>query len=359
VFISSTMRDLMAEREAVAAVLQAFKVFDVLRAESFAARADPSQIACISAAETASLVILILGRRYGFVPNADNPERLSVTHLEYRAARARKVPVLAFVQRVDDRDPEAQRFVDEVEDFATGVFRLEWETTAQLTEGVARSTRDWLVRYVTDAGSGSAEDREVVEHMRARLSLSVDIAPATGVPDAVMEEWLGETVRHAQQRSAGRALPPLMVGHPHAAWVARRIHLTYGEGSTAATWHLRVQTESALSPVTQKPPIDLDVVPTEEAAAELSRLLQLLVLLEAGVPRRAIAPSCRSSPRPRSPSTSMQRPQTSWSPSCWPTSTRCTRGGHRAPSARSRAGRPPCSRARSRAAPTARMCSII
>src|SRR5262249_24540479 len=41
---------------------------------------------CLDDVDTCDLYVLILGHRYGFQPPEDNPEQLSITHLEFRRA---------------------------------------------------------------------------------------------------------------------------------------------------------------------------------------------------------------------------------------------------------------------------------
>ena len=146
VFVSSTMVDLANERLAIAQSLERLGVFQVVRAEGLPAFEDPSQRVCLEEAAGADAVVLLVGDRYGYVPPTDNPEGLSVTHLEYRQARAAGRPVFAFVRRSNTRELASLRLLEDVGAFATGAFWKEWSTTVELTSEVERALVTWLAR---------------------------------------------------------------------------------------------------------------------------------------------------------------------------------------------------------------------
>ena len=47
--------------------------------------------------ENSDAMVLILGWRYGYVPAEGNPDRLSITQIEYRTAREQGIPVFAYI----------------------------------------------------------------------------------------------------------------------------------------------------------------------------------------------------------------------------------------------------------------------
>src|SRR5438477_3303294 len=51
--------------------------------------------------DEAEIYLLILAHRYGYVPDANNPTRISVTEHEYNHAVERKIPILTFVMHED------------------------------------------------------------------------------------------------------------------------------------------------------------------------------------------------------------------------------------------------------------------
>ena len=95
VYLSSTRLDLSAERDAVTAALQKAK-HDVRH--SYRASPEPVVKACIADVEASDVYLLLTAKRYGSRPPLDNAEDLSITELEFRAARAAGKPVIALFQ---------------------------------------------------------------------------------------------------------------------------------------------------------------------------------------------------------------------------------------------------------------------
>jgi hypothetical protein len=62
----------------------------------------------------ADAVLLIVGKRYGFVPTIKNPEALSVTHLEFREALKTGKPVFAFILRDSTREENVIPVVEDM-----------------------------------------------------------------------------------------------------------------------------------------------------------------------------------------------------------------------------------------------------
>jgi len=101
--------------------------------------------------EGCDIYVLILGHRYGHQPEADNPENLSITHLEYRRAKAKGIPTIVLLRTSipdvalsDMNHPEKlQRitaFRDEVSrDRRPGVFSDEAGLISALSTGIDRA----------------------------------------------------------------------------------------------------------------------------------------------------------------------------------------------------------------------------
>jgi tetratricopeptide (TPR) repeat protein len=100
VMISSTGRDLPEHRkEAMDACLRQ-GMFPVMM-EHLAASEDDAIAASLKMVNTADIYLLILAHRYGYVPDAINPPRISVTEYEYNRAVERKIPILTFAMHED------------------------------------------------------------------------------------------------------------------------------------------------------------------------------------------------------------------------------------------------------------------
>src|SRR6516164_10643886 len=95
VYVSSTITDLRAERQAVMDWLRAARHQAV---DSYLPDSDTVRDSCLADVDTCDLYVLILGHRYGFQPADGNPEGLSITHLEFRRAGQCGIPRIALVR---------------------------------------------------------------------------------------------------------------------------------------------------------------------------------------------------------------------------------------------------------------------
>jgi hypothetical protein len=83
VYVSSTVADLKRERRAVMDWLVRAGHQPV---HSYLPDSATVRDSCLADVDGCDLYVLILGHRYGFQPEQDNPEGLSITHLEFRRA---------------------------------------------------------------------------------------------------------------------------------------------------------------------------------------------------------------------------------------------------------------------------------
>src|SRR5262249_43918336 len=95
VYVSSTIVDLRGERQAV---------YDWLREArhqaigSYLPNSENVRESCLDDVDSCDLYVLILGHRYGFQPEDDNPEGLSITHMEFRRAGQSGIPRIALLR---------------------------------------------------------------------------------------------------------------------------------------------------------------------------------------------------------------------------------------------------------------------
>ncbi|WP_119730056.1 DUF4062 domain-containing protein [Thermomonospora amylolytica] len=131
VFISSVRRGLESERDHLPALLRAVgyepKVF-----EEFTAQLVPSRDAVIAAAESADVVVLLLGHIYGD-PLKDSG--VATTEEEFLVAKRRGIPILVFKKRGIDPEPRQQEFIERVGNYVQGRFWKEFDSASDL--GVA------------------------------------------------------------------------------------------------------------------------------------------------------------------------------------------------------------------------------
>src|SRR5262249_37565800 len=94
VYLSSTLKDLEDEREAVRQALSD----ECIIKHSYRASERDLVTSCIADVAECDAYILILGLRYGYVPEAglENPRNLSITELEYEHASGK--PRFVFIK---------------------------------------------------------------------------------------------------------------------------------------------------------------------------------------------------------------------------------------------------------------------
>jgi hypothetical protein len=158
IFISSTMTDLANERHEVAQRLEAMN-FEPVFAEALGPDGSGSWDRISTEIASCDLVVLILGERYGWVPDSGpfGSSGLSVTELEYREARRLELPVLPFRKRLDysGASPSEDavmrdRFRAEVARWDGGRFLREFELAHDLAEQVAHSVTSLLTDRFLD-----------------------------------------------------------------------------------------------------------------------------------------------------------------------------------------------------------------
>jgi hypothetical protein len=107
VFISSTFEDLQQYRQRIDLTLSRIG-HEVTSLESYSTKPEPTDIK--SALASSDLYVGIFAWRYGFVPNENNPERLSITEMQYREALNLGKPCLVFL--LSDDAPWPAKLID-------------------------------------------------------------------------------------------------------------------------------------------------------------------------------------------------------------------------------------------------------
>jgi hypothetical protein len=95
IYLSSTILDLKPERRAVLELLRAMRHQSV---DSYLPDSDTVRDSCLDDVDSCDVYVLILGHRYGFQPEAENPGRLSITHLEFLRAGESGIPRVALLR---------------------------------------------------------------------------------------------------------------------------------------------------------------------------------------------------------------------------------------------------------------------
>jgi hypothetical protein len=177
VFISSTQKDLQAERDRAEDVI-ADLGHDCLRAETFSAPGVSPEEACREMASRCDIYIGIFGSRYG--DKMPGPG-CSATEMEYLEARARNPgKVLVYLKNTSSVDDEQQRFLSEVQNFSRGYFRHKrFENTEELAEQIRRDVPNWITQRVREALAKEVDIRA----LRAKVANQSAIMGHYGIPE--------------------------------------------------------------------------------------------------------------------------------------------------------------------------------
>lgn len=95
IYLSSTLNDLADEREAIRKALSD----ECVVKHSYLAGEKDLVSSCLEDVGRCDAYFLVVGLRYGFIPpdSASNPDRLSITELEFRKAQEVGIPCLVFI----------------------------------------------------------------------------------------------------------------------------------------------------------------------------------------------------------------------------------------------------------------------
>jgi CheY-like chemotaxis protein len=156
IFISSTMRDLKAERRVVRdAISDLGPKYDPLLAEDCRAHTKSPREICQQAARVCDIFILLIGKRYGAPLVKGN---ISPTEDEYNTARESGKRILVFVKEVPDREPLAEAFLAKVSDFKHGHWIKNFSDLHQLRFEVQEAMQEQAVSMRGREGTSIGRD---------------------------------------------------------------------------------------------------------------------------------------------------------------------------------------------------------
>jgi hypothetical protein len=107
VFVSSTSKDLQAEREAIERALHQMRDAEFSGMEYFGSRPDKPKAVCLQEVSQGNVYIGIFAHRYGYI---DPESGLSMTELEYRQARRTGIPCLIYLK--DESVPIPDEYIE-------------------------------------------------------------------------------------------------------------------------------------------------------------------------------------------------------------------------------------------------------
>ncbi len=159
VFVSSVIGGLELYRDAASAAVESLG-YTVLRSEEFGASSDTPRRACMEAARTADLTVVLLGERYGELQDSG----LSATHEEFREA-CDHGGVIAFVQADIEPEPRQAEFLREAQDWVAGRLTDTFTHPDDLRSKVTRALHEHALREK----NAPLDPSELIERARSRI----------------------------------------------------------------------------------------------------------------------------------------------------------------------------------------------
>ena len=217
VYISSTVADLEAEREAVMDWLVSAGHQPV---HSYRPDSETVRESCLEDIDGCNLYVLILGHRYGFQPEEDNPKRLSITHLEFRRAKQSGVPRIALLRtsvpniRLSDLlDPQRAVLVQALEaEVRREVRPAEFSDSGGLIQGLSTGVQNELDKLRPVVAADDPRTLQIVATLTdelARKSRLIDERETENVALRGMVKQLeDELMRSAVARTLTAAAQP-------------------------------------------------------------------------------------------------------------------------------------------------------
>lgn len=188
IYISSTFEDLKDYREAVYLTLRADH--KVIAMEDYVARDERPLAKCRRDIADCDLYVGVFAWRYGYVPEYDNPDRLSITELEYRHAKTGGKECFVFLL------DEAVKWSLPMADYHTGhgergelIRRLRDELGKNMVVGFFRNP-DNLAKLVLEAVN--KRNKRIYARKREEESW-LHIAQLTPDEKIVVDKQIGQT----------------------------------------------------------------------------------------------------------------------------------------------------------------------
>ncbi|MDQ1522232.1 MAG: hypothetical protein QOE47_156, partial [Pyrinomonadaceae bacterium] len=182
IYISSTYSDLAECREAVYRALRSMG-HDIVAMEDYVAADQRPLDKCLADVASCDLYVGIIAWRYGFIPATDNPERKSITELEFRHAVAKGIPCLLFL--LDENAPWPRAKMEQ----GTGAKKLKLLRAGMST--------DYTVSFFNDCQQLALQASAAVTNQSATKTPSTgDLSkPAPLTPDKISTSRLPVTGR--------------------------------------------------------------------------------------------------------------------------------------------------------------------
>lgn len=139
VFVSSVLEGFEEYREAARQSIINIGGEPILVNEDLPSLMSSSRNVCLDAVDSADAFVVIVGERGGW----KTPSGRLVIEEEYDRARYKKLPILVFIQDIK-REPEAQRFTNEISDYIDGLFRVTFRSPVELKAEIEKALKSLL-----------------------------------------------------------------------------------------------------------------------------------------------------------------------------------------------------------------------
>ena len=272
VYVSSTVADLTSERQAVTDWLVAAGHQPV---HSYRPNSETVRESCLDDVDGCDLYVLILGHRYGFQPEDNNPEKLSITQLEFRRANGK--PRVALLRTSipdiglsDVANPDRLRLIQSFREEVQRELRpAEFNDARGLIQALSTGVQSELQKLHRSAPTVSADDPAVLGII-ATLTRQIDSRDAE---NAALRRRVSEL---EDQLSAAIARTLTAAAQPDASPAAVAAAAALEAGDTGPAEELLRTRED--EEVAQIGTPDTDDAQQRRQAAELAREQGALVV---------------------------------------------------------------------------------
>jgi hypothetical protein len=219
IYLSSTYNDLKACREAVYRALRQMR-HDVIAVEDYGATDQRPSDKCLADVAESDLYIGIFAWRYGHIPSEKNPERKSVTELEYRHALQTGKSCLVFL--LDKDAPWPSTTMDAITGEGNRGESIEalrhelaqekmvdfFQTPEELASLVSTSVNNWEKSriHLDTSNTPPSRDEEQSEQVQREERLKALIIDHTGFIQSRLESFVGRAQELAVLRQYISAL---------------------------------------------------------------------------------------------------------------------------------------------------------
>ena len=217
VYISSTFADLKEYRAVVCDVLAKMR-YTTIAMEDYVARDARVTDVCLNDVAESQIYLGIFAWRYGYVPPDGNPDRRSITELEYRKAVAMGKPRVLFC--LNDGAP----WPDELRDSITGEGHGGADIT-RLRDMVGRDRMPGLFSSVQDLGLNAAAALHLHAVDARTRALSTDLASASCLTlQSSQRPEIVDNIKRAIMESGKVNVIKINLGQGESWW-STRLHL--------------------------------------------------------------------------------------------------------------------------------------